>query len=201
MLKILILALLAFCSSLSAAVCPEFSGNGLDYTNPVDRKRLGIVERWHFTDDVRALRKGATSYLVDDLEYVLNFFPNHHSALNAYTRLCLRVGTTRPRHSDADLECRFLWAAKAQPKDAMVPVIQGVYYLRSGQHDKAMQSLERAVRLAPENPEVHYNIGLALYKLKDYERARIHADKAYKGGYPLPGLRNMLKDSGYPLPE
>lgn len=199
MSKYLFLLVLFLSLNVNAAVCPEFRGRGLDYTNHADRKQLGIVEKFHFTEDVRTLRKGASSFLVDDLEYVLNFFPNHHPALNALTRLCLREGTTRPKHADADLECRFLWAMKAQPKDAMVPVIQGVYYLRAGQNDKAIKSLERAAKLAPENPEVHYNLGLALYKLEDYERARTHAKKAYQGGYPLPGLRNLLKEAGYPL--
>jgi tetratricopeptide (TPR) repeat protein len=199
MSKYLFLLVFFLGSNSNAAFCPEFRGKGLDYTNPADRTQLGIVEKFHFTEDVRTLRAGASSYLVDDLEYVLNFFPNHHPALNALTRLCLREGTTRPRHADADLECRFLWAVRAQPKDAMVPVVQGVYYLRAGQNEKAIQSLERAVNLAPDNPEVQYNLGLALYKLKYYERARAHARKAYQGGYPLPGLRNLLKEAGYPL--
>ena len=199
MSRYLLLLVLFFGSDLHAAVCPEFTGKGLDYTNPTDRKRLGIVEKFHFTDDVRTLRKGATSYLINDLEYVLNYFPNHHPALNALARLSLREGATRPRRADADLECRFLWAARIQPKDAMVPVIQGVYYLRLGETDKALDSLDRAASLAPDNPEVHYNLGLALYKLEDYERARTHAIKAYQGGYPLPGLRDMLKEAGYPL--
>jgi tetratricopeptide (TPR) repeat protein len=199
MLRYILLLMLFLGTNLNAAVCPEFTGKGRDYTNHADRKQLGIVEKFHFTEDVRTLRKGASSYLIDDLEYVLNFFPNHHPALNALARLCLREGTTRPRHADADLECRFLWAKRAQPKDAMVPVIQGVYYLRAGESQKAIEALEKAASLAPENPEVHYNLGLALFKLEDYERARTHARKAYRGGYPLPGLRNMLKEAGYPL--
>jgi hypothetical protein len=32
-----------------------------------------------------------------------------------------------------------------------------------------------------------------LTQLKDYEKARKHAKKAYDGGYPLPGLKNQLK--------
>jgi hypothetical protein len=44
-----------------------------------------------------------------------------------------------------------------------------------------------------KSPELHYNYGLLLTQLKDYEKARKHAKKAYDGGYPLPGLKNQLK--------
>lgn len=199
--KLLIGSLLFVNFAAGAAVCPEFRGKGLDYTNPTDRKRLEIVERYHFTDNVKSLRGGASSYLADDLEYVLNFFPNHHQALDAFARLAIRENTTSPRHSDASIECRFLWAAQAQPKDAMVPVIQGVYYYRVGRLEDAKASLEKAAKLDPNNPEVNYNLGLALYNLEDYEEARSYAKKAYQSGYPLPGLRNMLERAGYPLSD
>ncbi|WP_201245122.1 tetratricopeptide repeat protein [Halochromatium salexigens] len=201
-IETLLVGSLLFASiSVNAAVCPEFSGRGLDYTNPKDRKRLGLVEKFHFTEDVRSLRKGASSYLIDDLEYVLNFFPNHHPALNALARLVIREGTPLPPHADANIECRFRWAEQAQPMDAMVPVIQGVYYSRVGRPEDAKTALEKAVKLAPDNPEVNYNLGLALYDLEEYEGARSYARKAYRGGYPLPGLRNMLERAGYPLSD
>lgn len=197
--KLLIGCLLFANIAADAAVCPDFTGKGLDYTNPTDRKQLGIVEKFHFTEDVKSLRKGASSYLIDDLEYVLNFFPNHHQALDALARLAIREETTRPNRADADIECRFHWAEQAQPRDAMVPVIKGVYYSRAGRFQESKKSLEKAAKLAPDNPEVNYNLGLALYNLEDYERARTYARKAYQGGYPLPGLRNMLERAGYPL--
>lgn len=173
-----------------------------DYTNPQHRARhLGVVERVHFTEDVRTLRKGSTSYLARDIEYVLNWFPNHHQALDAFVRLALREGTTRPERSSSDIECRFQWAIQIQPRDAMVRVIRANYYHRSGRPGDAREQLHAAMQLEPENPEVHYNLGLALVNLRDFENARTHAEEAYRGGYPLPGLRNMLERAGYPLQE
>jgi tetratricopeptide (TPR) repeat protein len=50
-----------------------------------------------------------------------------------------------------------------------------------------------------ESAEIHYFLGLALLRLKDYDNARLHAKRAYELGYPLPGLSRKLADAGYPL--
>lgn len=199
LLIIFFLSILSF--DVNAAFCPEYKGRGLDYIDPKNRKTISEIEGVHFTSDVRLLRKGSTGYLVQDLEYMLNVSPNHHHALDSFTKLALREGKTLPRRASVDIECRFLWAEQKQPRDAMVPVIRGVYYYRAGRPEEAKKYLEKAARLAPDNPEVNYNLGLALYKMEDYENARSHAKKAYKGGYPLPGLRNMLERAGYPLSD
>ena len=184
------------------AFCGEFTGRGLDYTNAQLRSQhLGVVERVHFTEDVRTLRRGATGHLVSDIEYVLNWFPNHHGALDALARLAVREGTTHPNRARADIECRFRWARQAQPRDAMVPVIRGIYYQRLGRYSDAREQFLAASNLDPENPEVHYNLGLALVRLGDYDNARIHAAEAYGRGYPLPGLRNLLSRAGHPLDD
>ena len=198
---LLMVFLLLLSATVNAAVCPEYTGQGVDYTNPSNREHIASVEKVHFSENVRLLLKGDTGYLINDLEYMLNKFPNHHQALNSLTRLALREGTTRPKRANADIECRFIWAEQTQPRDAMIPVIQGVYYYRAGKPEQAKKYLEKAARLAPKNPEVNYNLGLALYKMEDYENARSYAKKAYKGGYPLPGLRNMLEREGYPLSD
>ncbi|MDZ7803491.1 tetratricopeptide repeat protein [Thiohalophilus sp.] len=165
-------------------------------------KYLGMVEGYHFTDDVKNLRKGAsTSRIIDDLEYVLNWFPNHHQALDAISRLAVREGTTRPQGADYDLECRFKWAHDVAPHDAMVYVIHGLYYARMSRNKEARSALQKAVDMNPHHPEIQYNLGLVLYKLGDYEKARVHARKAYELGYPLPGLKNLLKDAGYSLAD
>lgn len=187
-------------------VCGEPShpeGGPYDYTirNKHNIKYLQIVENHHFTEDVRTLRKGATTFVINDLEYVLNWFPNHHPALEAFTRLAAREGTTRPMRAHYDIECRFQWAHEVAPTDAMVYVIRGLYYARTDRNDEARRMLEKAVDMDPSHPEVHYNLGLVLFRLKDYEAARSHAKQAYALGYPLPGLKNMLEEAGYSLSE
>ena len=53
-----------------------------------------------------------------------------------------------------------------------------------------------AVELAPEDPTINYNAGLAYLKKKEYDKARQHAKKAYELGFPLPGLKNKLVEAG-----
>ena len=190
-----------FAPAQEASWCPEFTGRGLDYNEMKNRARLDVVERVHFTEDVRTLRRGATSYLARDIEFVLNSFPNHPQALDALSRLAVREGATQPGRARVDIECRFQWAIQRNPQDAMVRVIRGIYYHRVGRHNDAREQLRIAVELAPENPEVHYNLGLILLQLRDFENARIHAAEAYSRSYPLPGLRNMLDRAGYPLED
>jgi len=173
-----------------------------DYTNPLDtgtNRRLAMVEEHHFTEEVRQLRQGASGPLIGDLEYVLNWFPNHHPALEALVRLVIRSGGSKPPGARADLECRFKWALDVRPDDAMVRVIQGLYRMRLGDDRRARAYLQQAAELEPENAEIHYNLGLALYRLQAYQAARTHAERAYALGYPLPGLRKLLAGAGYPV--
>ena len=173
-----------------------------DYTNARHRARhLGVVEKHHFTDDVRNLRRGATTYLAEDLEYVLNWFPNHHRALDAFSRLALRERKSRPNRAKVDIECRFQWARDVQPKDATVLVIEGFYYYRSGRHADARRPFLAAAALDPADPETQYNLGLGLTRLGEHEAARDFAERAYQQGYPLPALRDALKAAGFPLSE
>lgn len=179
--------------------CGPVNGHGKDYLDPTDRKSLGIVERVHFTPEVRALRSGATGYLVSDLEYVLNHFANHHAALDALSRLVVREGRSQPLRAEWSIECRFQWARTVNPNDAMVPFIQGLHHFRLGKMAQAREYLQESVELEPTNPEVRYNLGLILVKLGEYEQARTHAREAYAMGFPLQGLRNMLERAGYPI--
>lgn len=181
-------------------ICPEFDGGGYDYTNPQHRKKhLAIVEEYHFSESVRSLRQGMTGRLIGDIEYTLNFFPNHHEALDTLARLALREGKTKPDRAEVDIECRFKWAEKKQPRDPLVPAIRGIYYYRADRLPEAKQYLGKALRMAPDNAEINYNLGLTLFALGEFESARKRARKAYQLGYPLPGLRNKLKEEGYSL--
>lgn len=45
-------------------------------------------------------------------------------------------------------------------------------------------------------PDAEYFIGHTYFELKQYDKAREHADKAYQLGYPFPGLRDKLKRVG-----
>lgn len=201
---IIVLSLLfaAFAAPASAQDwCGEPPGHALDYLDGQRNRAsdLRLVENRHFTEDVRTLRRGSSSYLINDIEYVLNWFPNHHGALDAFSRLAVREGTDKPSRATWPLECRFQWATRVNPKDPRVPLIQGVHHYRLSEYGVARKHLERAVKLAPNDAETQYSLGLVLFRLGEHQAALNHARRAYSLGYPLPGLKNMLAEAGYPL--
>ncbi len=202
---IVLLIILVAATNLQAAnsYCGELDPEGqygpYDYTNAYARKyKLPVVERGHFTSNVKHLQSGnTTSYIGGDIDYTLRAFPNHHPALVSMTKLSLREKTARPRGARYSVECYFDRAMRFKPGDGIVHMIYGNYLLKlGGRSDDAIEQYHEAVRLEPENANINYNIGLLYLKKKDYELAIVHAKKAYELGFPLPGLRNKLIKSG-----
>ena len=87
-------------------------------------------------------------------------------------------------------------AIQFKPNDVIVRMVYGDYLLKAGKTDEATKQLRIAVDLEPENPTINYNLGLLYLKQKNYEQAKTYAKKAYELGFPLPGLRNQLKQAG-----
>lgn len=184
-------------------ICPpmERKFGPYDYTNASHRARyLDTVERRHFTSKVRNLHpRGETGTLIGDINYTLNWFPNHHGALDLLSRLAVRERSSKPLGTYADIACRFQWARQVSPRDPMVPMIEGLYFHRIGRSADARKLMEAAVEMSPGNATAHYNLGLVLVQMRDFEAARTHAQRAYELGFPLPGLRDQLSRAGYPL--
>lgn len=169
-----------------------------DYANPFNRERyLPVVERAHFTPNVKKLIKGSTGSIGGDIGYTLRAFPNHYPALIALAKLYLREKNVEAPDQRFTVECYFDRAMRFKPSDVMVRTIYGNYLQRlGGRQDDAMEQYKVAVRLQPENATVNYNLGLIYLKEKDYEQAIVHAKKAYELGFPLPGLRKKLMKTG-----
>lgn len=186
-----------------AVICPPLVSQygNRDYLDPANLAQIRSVERVHFTDKVRSLSGGATGSVIGDLEYLLNWFPNHHQALDALTRLAIRENTLRPRGSRASVDCRFQWASRVNPSDPAVPMIMGIFHFKRGQNVLARELLEQAAKIAPNDANVQYNLGLVLVKLKDYPAAIEAARRAYGLGFPLPGLKNALARAGHPISD
>ena len=195
--KVVILAITMVPTGLLAAqplYCGEVTGR--DYTDAEERRFLGMVEQYHFTPDVEGLRRGNTGTIASDLNYTLMMFPNHHRALAAMGKLVLRDKTLKPSGAKYSIECYFDRAMRFRPNDGIVRMVYGNYLLKAGQTDNAIKELQIAVDLEPENPTINYNLGLLYLKQKNYEQAKTYAKKAYELGFPLPGLRNQLKQAG-----
>lgn len=176
------------CGSLENAYGPY------DYTNADHRRnRLPIVEGAHLTRQVLSLKRGETAHRPGgDLDYTLRAFPNHHRALHAAARYQLMNGGKLDMRYT--IECYFDRASRFQPRDAVVPMLHAIYLDKKGQPEAALAKYQESLRLNPDSAEGNYNIGLLLAKMGRYQEAKVHADKAYEMGFPLPGLRNILAE-------
>jgi tetratricopeptide (TPR) repeat protein len=169
-----------------------------DYTDPEHfRKKLPVVEQYHFTSDVENLIAGNTADTPGpDLSYTLSSFPNHHRALAAMTKLAIREKTNKPYKSKYTMDCWFDRAIEWRPKDGMVRMIFGNYLSHVKRYKEALPQYLAAEELLKNNANLYYNMGLLYFNTKDYNKSLEYAQKAYAGGFPLPGLRDMLKKAG-----
>ena len=195
---ILACALAACCAGAGAADCPPYvkGTTGGDYTNAEDRKGLSVVEQFHFSRAVETLTQGMTGSLGGDISYTLEHFPNHHRALASMAKLGLRLKSAQPHGARYTVSCYFERAIAFAPHDVTARMVYGSYLLATGQDAMALEQLDAASRLAPEQATIQYNLGLMYVKKKEYEKASAHAQKAYALGFPLPGLKNKLKAAG-----
>ncbi len=198
------LALLLSASSVNAVTDNEFVCGALeasfgpfDYrVTPIDRKQL--VEGAHFTREVELLIRGNASGKdpLGDISYTLRVFPNHPRALKSIMEYGITKKTDNPSGSRWPIWCYFDRAIRFQPDDAQVRMLYGLYLQRKGKFREALLQLDEAQKLAGENANIHYNIGLIYLDLGEFEEALDHAHRAYALGFPLPGLRNRLKRAG-----
>jgi tetratricopeptide (TPR) repeat protein len=168
-----------------------------DYTNAEHkREKLPIVEAHHFTSDVEKLIRGSSGTIGADLNYTLMTFPNHHRALAAMEKLTMRDKKAKPVGARYSIDCYFDRAMRFNPTDTTVRALYSNHLLKVGKPDQALEQLEYALKVEPEDPTINYNLGLLYMQRKEYEKARAHAKKAYDQGFPLPGLKNRLVQAG-----
>lgn len=210
-IKILILCVFSFVYSSAFAIerdnitCgiemgyPLTNGYGpWDYTNPEHQDKLPIVISVHFDRNVATLRKGMTSRLPHaDIDYTLRAIPNYHPALFSVSKLeqsdrkKLSPGEIyRPKFYSAS--CYLKRAIYFQPKDATARMLYAIYLHQNKQYTSAETEYIAASNIQPNNPEIHYNLGLLYIDMKMLKEAQTQAKIAYDSGYPLQGLRNKI---------
>lgn len=161
------------------------------------RSALQLVEAYHFTPEVERLIRGKTTPTpAPDIEFTLRVFPNHPRALLAMMNLGFKTKRDKPFLSSYTVGCWFDRAERLRQDDGTVQILYGVYLLRKGEPEAAIGKLLRAQELSGENANIHYNLGLAYFDLRDYDQALAHAHAAYGLGFPLPGLRSKLEGIG-----
>lgn len=144
------------------------------------------------------LVSGQQGPLPGDIHYTLDQFPNHYRALNSMAKWHLQ--NPNPTDEECDCldwllpaECYFTRAMTLSPEDPVLYYIFGLYLHKKGDLDQAVGAYNDASKLGLDTAEFHYNMGLLMVDVMDYESAKAHAEKAYAMGARFPGLQNKLK--------
>jgi hypothetical protein len=201
----LIAALFSSVALAQNEICGELQRHGgygpYDYTDPVHfREKLPIVEDFHFSPTVESLASGMNNLKSagPDLSYTLMAFPNHHRALYAMIRLSWKENRPKPSGSQYSIDCWLDRAVRWRPEDGVIRMIVGNYLSNAKvkRYKDAIPHYEIAEKRLKNSPNLLYNMGLLYFNLKDYEKSREYAKRAYAGGFALPGLRDMLVRAG-----
>ena len=180
--------------------CGPLTGDGqygpYDYRTAT-KAQVALVEKYHFTSGVELLTRGeSTAYVGGDLDYTLRAFPNHYRALMSMSKLSLRENRPTPAGAHYSIDCYFDRAFRFQPDDPMPRLIAGLHFTKQARRDEALENFALAEKLSDGNANLHYNLGLGYFDLKEFDRSLVNAKKAYAAGFPLPGLREKLRHAG-----
>jgi len=183
-------------------------GGPNDYydTDPWTQQYVRAVDTHHLFPAEEQVIKGFTTSssgakfrnIWEEIDFTLRWFPNHPKGLQFMARWL-------PKYShppDKGIEYYFRKAIEYRPTpefrpvDATTRMLYAIYLHKNKKYQKAQEQYESALSIAPNNSEIHYNLGLLLVARKNYSAALKHAHAAYSLGFPLPGLKNKLKKAG-----
>jgi len=173
--SILILAMIVLSLSpgkSGAQVTPK------DYFDPRHRVELATVEKYHlgkenFWAEFEARRY---NYALLELKYVLNNFPNHPRALQLM-ELVAKL-TSKPHIVISYYEK----AVTLYPGYAFTHAQYGNYLVSTGQTEKGIEKLQRALQMDPKLVVAYYWLWEAYTKKGSVEEARQIAEKAKELG-------------------
>jgi Tfp pilus assembly protein PilF len=155
-----------------------------------------VVETHHFTPAVEMLKSGSTGAMGSDIDYTLRAFPNHPRALMAMIRLGQRDKVNKPQGAGYTVDCYIERALQFQPDDVNLRQIRGIYLSMQGKYPQAIGDFTAVIEAQPENGNAHYNLGLAYFETKNYDRALAEAKSAQALKFPLDGLTKKLRAIG-----
>ena len=182
--------------TLAVEACGSLNNGYGPFDYRTQRSKLQVVEAYHFDAGVESLQRGKSGYLGGDLDYTLRASPNHARALMAMVRLSEREKKAKPRGPNYTIDCYFDRAVRFAPNDPTVLTLYAIHLNKKGKKTEAIAQLETAEKHVGRSPNIAYNMGLVYLDLNDFDNALKYAHIAYEGGFPLPGLRNMLKRAG-----
>ena len=169
----------------------------LDYYAPrtldSEKQHFANVTNYHIPPGQDDLAKARYITAVAHAEFVLRYFPNHPQALSLLSAACL---TWKNSRCDATADEWFQKAIARNPDAAPTYVLYALHLHRKERLKEAVEAYRRAIELAPESINAHYNLAIAYMDLKQYDLANQHAQKSYQLGASPPGLRARLEKAG-----
>ncbi len=111
-------------------------------------------------------------------------------------RLGQRDRTKKPSGADFTVGCFLERATVFRPDDVNVWLVRGIAFSMQRQYDRAIADFTTAIKLDPQNGNAHYNLGLAYFETKEFDKALEESKLAKSLGFPLDGLKNKLTAAG-----
>lgn len=181
--------------------CPAVIKHGagvppFDYQEADKRVLMIPIERRHFYRDVEMVNSTTATRFLPDVRYMLDISPNHHRALQSMVRVAIQTKSSHLPGLTYSVDCYLQRAIDFSPRDVVPQMIMGQYLASQGKPSEALKVLLETEKQVPADANLAYNIGLLLVDLKRYNEALEYAHRAYRGGFPLPGLRDKLKRAG-----
>jgi tetratricopeptide (TPR) repeat protein len=172
-----------------------------NYLLKKDQKKFNTVISNHFSSNVQRLIRGQTTTIEGDLDFTLRGLPNYPPALYAMNRYYYRLKSTNVINSYSGFaqknnfytpDCYYKRALHFDNDNDSVNTLYAMYLHQHKRYEQSEQYYLKAKRIAPENPEIDYNLGLLYADMKKWDQVKVYAKNAYDKNYPLQGLKNKL---------
>lgn len=158
---------------------PVEAGTGNDYfTTPRNSELLYNVEKYHLSDENFFARYKSRRYYyaLQDLEFVLNYFPNHPKAL-------MFMGSVAQLTKDSSLGVIYYEKAiRLYPQYALTHAQYGEYLVNIGLVKEGIERLKKAIEIDPKLAIAYKWLSKAYTKIGDLEMARRAAERAKELG-------------------
>jgi len=158
---------------------PVEAGTGNDYfTTPRNSELLYEVEKYHLSDEnfLAKYRSGRYYYAIQDLKFVLNYFPNHPRAL-------MFMGSVAQLTKDLSLGVIYYEKAiQSYPQYALTHAQYGEYLVNTGLVKEGIERLRKAIEMDPKLAIAYKWLSKAYTKIGDLEMARRAAERAKELG-------------------
>src|SRR6266849_5525515 len=137
------------------------------------------IDEAHFESAIRNLNQAAAKPPFPDTAYYLGFAYFKHGDLAAAEKWLKEAFRLNPRDARVQYQLGFVYRKEGREEDARKTLAAlGTLYGQHGDLEAALKPFRRAAELAPQSPQMLYNLALTYYQLNQFAQARIPLAKA-----------------------